>query len=194
MMQISLQNMTYLNTSDAMLTECEIPTRNPSTGYMSNALNIDVDPTDRNRVWFSEYNYDKIGVVNHQILIPFEIKANQRDIIMSTDDQSKPQQEQINLEVMVQPKNITSNIINTKRDVITFKASSSMTPFGSLKNVSGSFVPHSVNLSSMTQNVPMRLTLTLDEGKQVSSGNYTLGVSATDGVVTKTIFMNLLIK
>jgi streptogramin lyase len=99
----------YLNTTDTTLTEYEIPTRNPSTGYMSNALNIDVDPNDGSRIWFSEYNYDKIGVVDYQTTIPFKIKSSQRDIIMSTNDHSRPQQRVVNLELMIQPKNITTN-------------------------------------------------------------------------------------
>jgi hypothetical protein len=69
-----------------------------------------------------------------------------------------------------------------------------MTPFGSLKNISVTFLPHSVNISSVIQRVPIKLILTPEEDKQLTSGNYILGISATDGVVTRTIFMNLLIK
>jgi sugar lactone lactonase YvrE len=184
----------YLNTTDTILTEYEIPTRNPSTGYISNALNIDVDPNDGNRIWFSEYNYDKVGVVDYQIPIPFELKANQRDVIISTDKQNSTQKEQINFEAVIQPKNITLTKTNTKTDVITFKVSSSMTQFGKLKNISASFVPHSVNRSNMLQTIPLKLILSPDEDKQISPGNYTLGISATDGVVTRTSFLNLILK
>jgi hypothetical protein len=69
-----------------------------------------------------------------------------------------------------------------------------MTPFGALKNISATFLPHLVNISSAIQRVPIRLILTPEEDKQLSPGNYTLGISATDGVVTRTIFKNLLIK
>jgi streptogramin lyase len=55
--------MAYFNTTSMTLTEYEVPTRNATNGYIANALMLSVDPTNNNRVWFTEFNNDKIGMV-----------------------------------------------------------------------------------------------------------------------------------
>jgi hypothetical protein len=78
--------------------------------------------------------------------------------------------------------------------IVTFKASSSMSEFGSLKNITSEFYPPSVNISKSPEKVPVQLKLTLEKDKKIVPGNYTLGVSASDGLVTRSVFLNLLIK
>jgi hypothetical protein len=184
----------FLNTTDLELTEYEIPTRNPSTGFISNVLNFAVDPQDRNRVWFSEYNYDKIGIINRDIPVPFGIKSVQRNIIMSSSDPAQSKPTTINLEIISKPINSSSGLIDTGEDALSFKTSGSMTAFGSLKNITTEFSPTALNLSGLTENIPLQLQLRFEKGKQIVSGNYTIGVSATDGTVTKTNFVNLIVK
>jgi hypothetical protein len=184
----------FINTTDLGLTEYEIPTRNPSTGFISNVLNFAVDPQDRNRVWFSEYNYDKIGVINRDIPIPFGIKSVQRNIVMSSSGPAQSKPTTVNIEIIPKPINSSSGSIDTGVDTLSFKTSCSMTAFGSLKNITTEFSPTALNLSGLTENIPLQLQLRFEEGKQITSGNYTIGVSATDGTVTRTNFVNLIVK
>ncbi len=90
--------------------------------------------------------------------------------------------------------NSSSGSINTAGNTLSFKTSGSMTAFGSLKNITAEFSPTAVNLSGLTEKIPLRLQLRFEEGKQIASGNYTIGVSATDGTVTRTSFVNLAVK
>jgi hypothetical protein len=184
----------FINTTDLGLTEYEIPTRNPSTGFISNVLNFAVDPQDRNRVWFSEYNYDKIGVINRDIPIPFGIKSVQRNIVMSSSGPAQSKPTTVNIEIIPKPINSSSGSIATGEDTLSFKTSCYMTAFGSLKNITTEFSPTALNLSGLTENIPLQLQLRFEEGKQIASGNYTIGVSATDGTVTRTNFVNLIVK
>ena len=57
------------------LTEYEVPTRDPLNGYLANALTLAINPKNNNKIWFTEFNHDKIGVVDHDIPIPFDIHA-----------------------------------------------------------------------------------------------------------------------
>jgi len=188
--------ISFINTTNMQLTEYEIPTRDPSTGYISNVLNFAVDPLDRNRVWFSEYNYDKIGLVDRHIPISFGIKSNLQDITISTNNQHKFSPEAINLQIMNEPTNVESNGNGSDlpKNSISFKISSSMTPFGSLKNISSEFIPDGLNIASLPKITPIQLRLSPEQETEIYPGNYTLGVSATDDYVTKTIFLNLIIK
>jgi streptogramin lyase len=188
--------MSLMNTTELQLTEYEIPTRDPSTGYISNVLNFIVDPLDRNRVWFSEYNYDKIGILDRHVSIPFAINSNQSDIIISTDKDQKFPPKSINFELLKVPNKVPydSSNSNSNETIVTFKASSSMSEFGSLKNITTEFFPQSINISKSPERVPIQLKLTLEKDKEIVPGNYTLGIGASDGLVTTSVFQNLLIK
>jgi len=59
---------------------------------------------------------------------------------------------------------------------------------GGFANMTGNFTVSSVDLSKVNQSVPVQLILQNDGAK---AGNYTLGISASDGLVTKTIFVDL---
>ena len=141
----------FINTTDLGLTEYEIPTRNPSTGFISNVLNFAVDPENRNRVWFSEYNYDKIGVINRDIPIPFGIKSVQHNIVMSSSGPAQSKPTTVNIEIIPKPINSSSGSIDTGGDTLSFKTSGSMTAFGSLKNITTEFSPTALNLSGLTK-------------------------------------------
>jgi hypothetical protein len=69
-----------------------------------------------------------------------------------------------------------------------------MSEFGSLKNITTEFFPQSVNISKSPEKVPVQLKLTLEKDKRIVPGNYTLGIGASDGLVTTSVFQNLLIK
>jgi hypothetical protein len=58
------------------LLEDEVPTRNPLNGYIANALTLSADPNDNNKVWFTEFNHDKIGVLDRSPPIRFDINSS----------------------------------------------------------------------------------------------------------------------
>ena len=67
--------ISLFNSTDMTLTEYEVPTRDPLNGYLANALTLAINPKNNNKIWFTEFNHDKIGVVDHDIPIPFDIHA-----------------------------------------------------------------------------------------------------------------------
>jgi hypothetical protein len=69
----------FFNTTAMTLLEYEVPTRDPFNGYIANALTLSADPNDNNKVWFTEFNLDKIaywtGVhLFHLILIHQQVR------------------------------------------------------------------------------------------------------------------------
>lgn len=66
---------------------------------------------------------------------------------------------------------------NNNRTLIFLNASSSMNPLGKFVNMTAKFYPTSI------------IDLNKDRSeKAISPGNYTLGISATNGIITKSIF------
>jgi len=51
-----------------------------------------------------------------------------------------------------------------------------------------------LNIASLPKITPFQLRLSPEQKTEIYPGNYTLGVSATDDYVTKTTFLNLIIK
>ena len=66
----------FFNTTAKTLLEYEVPTRDPLNGYIANALTLSADPNDNNKVWFTEFNHDKIGVLDKSPPIPFDINSS----------------------------------------------------------------------------------------------------------------------
>src|SRR5438445_7310673 len=66
----------FFNTTAMALLEYEVPTRDPFNGYIANALTISADPNDNNKVWFTEFNHDKIGVLDVSLPVPFDINSS----------------------------------------------------------------------------------------------------------------------
>ncbi len=164
----------FFDMANKTLTEYEIPSR-PADGYLVYPLNIAADPFDGNKLWFSEWNTDKFGMVNGEIPIPFDIRSEANKIILS-DNQSK--QQTINIEIS------KNNLVN-KNNIVFLNASSSMKPNAGLGNVDLTF---SDNVIDLTKKHQVQLLL---RNNSAQPGNYTLGISAFDGTVTKTIFLDL---
>lgn len=156
---------------DYTLTEYSIPSV-PKDGYLTYSLNISQDPHDEKILWFSEWNTDKVGVINGHIPIPFEITPGKKDIVLD----SNKTDDTINLQI----QSILHNPL-----AVTLNASSSITGTAELGNLKAKFSSDMVDLSQDRQ-----VLLSLHDGG-VAPGNYTLGVSASDGYVTKTVFLNL---
>jgi hypothetical protein len=88
---------------------------------------------------------------------------------------------------------------NNNHFLVFLNASSSMNPFGKFVNMTAKFSPTSViNMTKIRDygNVTagsVKLILQRDDNT-IPIGNYTLGISASDAKVTKSIFRNLLVK
>lgn len=217
--RIAFFNITY-----STLTEYEIPTRNQSLGYIANALNIAVDPADsENKVWFSEYNHDKIGVLDRSIPIPFNIQFStlNKEIVFNTTSLGKSQN-QNQQQQQLQHQNGQPLIVNFKiskysnllinssssssiskngdvDNIVYFKASSSMSPYG-LFSGNVSFSKNYIDLRKIKDNtVPQQapIQLLVNQKNEPSSSPkpyedniYTISISATNGLVTKSIFLS----
>jgi hypothetical protein len=70
----------FFNTTAMTLSEYEVPTRDPLNAYLANALTLSADPNDNSRVWFTEFNHDKIGVLDISPPIPFDINSSARSL------------------------------------------------------------------------------------------------------------------
>ena len=164
------------------LTEYEIPIQDPSKGYVVYPLTIAIDPTNNNRLWFVELYNDKIGMVDGSLAIPFDIHTQVIKVKLSTKKQNTA-----TIDFDITEKNESQ--LNKKNDVVSFGTSSSITYWGELANMTARFSDDSKELTTLKENSTVHLFL--ENYSNVLPGNYTLGISATDGMVIKSIFMNL---
>src|SRR2546422_6002082 len=81
----------FFNTTAMTLLEYEVPTRDLFNGYIANALTLSADPNDNNKVWFTEFNHDKIGVLDRSPPIPFDIKSSANKITILSSPNNKAQ-------------------------------------------------------------------------------------------------------
>lgn len=163
----------YFDLENKTLTEYSIPSV-PKDGYLTYPLNISQDPHDEKILWFSEWNTDKVGVINGHIPVPFEIVPSKKEITLG----SNKLDDTINMEIQ-------GDLIHSS--TVSLNASSSITSTAELGNLTVRFASDVVNLSHDRQ-----VLLSLHNGG-VQPGNYTVGISASDGYVTKTVFLNLTI-
>ena len=114
-------------------------------------------------------------MINGGIQKPFDIHLDANKIILNND---KLTQQTIDIKIL------KNNIANTNH-IILLNASSSIQPNAGLGNLDVKFSDDKVDLSKMNQ---VRLLI---QNNSVPPGNYTLGISASDGMVTKTVFLDL---
>ena len=167
--------LAYFDIYNRTLLEYNIPSL-PKDGFLTYPLNIALDPFDDKKLWFSEWNTDKIGLVNGKTAIHFGISAN-ADKIMLRNNTS--QENIVNLEVSGQSPYSSNEVF--------LNASSSITPTAGFGNMTVKFSSNVIDLS-LTHRAQLFL-----QNHGVPAGNYTLGISASDGFVTKTIFLDLVI-
>ena len=162
------------------LTEYEVPTRNPQMGYTANVLTMAADPTNENRAWFTEWSEDKIGYIDKSVSITFGIHTPDKQIILE-----KGQTANLSIEITRNPK------VELFNKTLSFNASSSAVQSGVLLNATASFTPESIDLSKIiaTQTVMFELK---DQG--IRQGQHILAVSATDGAVIRTVYLELVVK
>ncbi|MFY9300274.1 MAG: hypothetical protein WAO91_03705 [Candidatus Nitrosotenuis sp.] len=165
----------FFNTSDMTLIEYEIPNRT-SDGSIVYPLGLS---TTSNAVWFSEWNADKIAVINAEKSIPFDIRAKENRI---TIPRISEKSEIIDLEIL-------GNDDMLRDHSVSLMVSSSMEPSLGLVNMTAKFTEKKISFTGVDTK---RVQLMLD-AHSAPSGNYTLAISATDGTVTKSIFVDMMI-
>ena len=158
--------------SNKTLVEYSIPSL-PKDGYLTYPLNISQDPHDEKTLWFSEWNTDKVGVIDGNVPIPFELNLNTTQIVLSHNKTG------------VVDLKITGNAHYS--ELLSLNASSSITPTAELGNLTVKF---SSNVVDPSHDGIVKLFL---NNGGVTPGNYTVGISASDGFVTKTKFLDLYI-
>jgi hypothetical protein len=158
-----------LDVSNKTLTEYEIPSL-PNDGYLTYPLNIAQDQHDEKILWFSEWNTDKIGMINGHASLPFEINLNATHVVV---DKNRNAVIEMTIPASKNPETLVLN------------ASSTITPTAELGNLTVKFLPNMVNTSH--DNV---ISILVTNGG-VAPGDYTLGLSASDGLVTSTKFVGL---
>lgn len=203
--------ISFLNITDTSLTEYEIPTRNKTMGYTANVLTIATDPTNSNRLWFTEFNTDKIGVVDRGIPIPFNINVSEYEINLSipsnaeekvkqTSQNQKNYSKIININIdrinnsTVNTDNANNYDQNKDRDFVFINASSSMNPTGKFVNMTANIQPSIIDLSKVgiiQDKTSNQVNLELKTEPNTPEGNYTIAISATNGKVTKSLFRTL---
>jgi streptogramin lyase len=154
--------------SNDTLTEYFIPSL-PKDGYLTYPLNISQDPHDEKILWFSEWNTDKIAMINGHTPIPFGLHLNSTHIALGHGKTG------------VVDLTITGNFSGP----LSLNASSTITPTAELGNLTARFSSNTVNVSN---NDVVRLSIGNDG---VAPGNYTLGISASNGFVGTTKFLYL---
>ncbi len=199
-------SLAFLNTADHTLTEFNIPNNQPPepSPYMINnpiarqnigaqdayysavfTLNLSLDPKNPNRLWFSQWNNDKIGVVDRSRPLPFDIHSNVTQIVLSGND-SLQQKAVIDINVTKNHDALLEE--NGNINSVFLATSSTMVPNGGFTKISAKFTNDIINFTKPDMQVQLVLK---NEGAK--AGNYTVGISASDGLVTKTIFFDLII-
>jgi streptogramin lyase len=196
--------ISFFNTTAMTMSEYEVPTRDPHDSYLANALTLSTDPNDNNRVWFTEFDHDKIGVLDISTRIPFDINSSAGKITVPSSSISIPNNKAQKLELATIKVQIVSTKSGGKNDnnnhfLVFLNASSSMNPFGKFVNMTAKFFPTSViNMTKIRDygNVTARsVKLILQrDNNTIPIGNYTFGISASDTKVTKSIFSDLLVR
>ncbi|MDE1830047.1 MAG: hypothetical protein KGI25_06975, partial [Thaumarchaeota archaeon] len=167
--------LALLDTVNKTMIEYNIPSR-PKDGFLTYPLNIATDPADNLILWFSEWNTDKLGRIDGHVAVPFSISADTAKVILNPDASKAVT---VNLTVSGQSPSSANKVY--------LNASSSMTPVAGFDNVDVSIMPDTLDLSSSHQ---AQLVL---RDYSATPGNYTLGVSVSNGIVTKTIFLGLVV-
>ncbi len=172
-------NIGFFDRRTLTLTEYKVPCNLEQVCFM---LNLATDPHDANKTWFSEWDADKIGVVDKTLQVPFDIKTDLDRIVLGSDIS----RQEIGIEILGKDVGLGTNYTT-----VSLNASSSMEPAAGLVNVSASFPEgHTVNLTRASKQ-DFKLLL---EDHSAPPRNYTLGISATNGMATKTRFLELVVK
>ena len=164
----------YFDLNKKILTEYSVLSL-PKNGYVTYILNLGTNPNDDKIAWFSEWNADKIGMINSHTKVPFDISVTNNTVILGPDETKS-------LSLFINGSNPLTN------NVLTLNTSSSIIPDASLGNLTVKYSTEKVDVTT-TNTVQLYL-----HNNGVIPGNYTLGLSASDGFVTKIVYVGIIIK
>ncbi len=160
-----------MNPENEVLTEYEIPTRNPRFGNISDVLYLTVDKEDN--IWFTEWTSNKIAVLDTHIQIPFSIETSQRIIQIDHGGIA-------NITVKLNTDDLLDNPVH-------LYASGTITPIGNLDGLEASFEPNEL---SSENNVS---TLTLNASRTLLPGVYTLMVAGKYHDINRLVAVELVV-
>lgn len=160
------------------LIEYGIPSR-PSDGYIVFPLNIAIDPTNDDLLWFSEWNTDKIGVIDKSIPLPFDIILLEN---VSYQDHGESKSAKISISI-VKNQNLLEN---TNLNNLLLNASSTLELNAGLGNMTVTFSRNNLDLTETDQELVDVLIQNITTKK-----SHTLSLSVTNGEITKSLFFEL---
>lgn len=164
----------YFDLEKKTLTEYSVLSL-PQNGYITYPLNLGTNPNDDEIVWFSEWNADKIGMIDGHTKIPFDVSVGNNTLTLGPDETAS-------LSFFINGTNPLTN------NVLTLNTSSSIIPDASLGNLTVKYASEKIDLTKTNA-----VQLYVHNGG-VNPGNYTLGLSASDGFVTKTVYVEITIR
>ena len=173
----------FFNTEKMELIEYEIPSR-PSEGYIVFPLSIATDPTNDDLLWFSEWNTDKIGVVDKSIPIPFDLVPEKDEIVFLQNNNEKSDNAWITVNIIKNQSFIEENVHN----MVWLNASSTLELNAGLGDMHVNFSTNHIDLTKINEKVKVDILLQ----NITETGNHILSISATNGIITKSIFFNLI--
>ena len=126
-------------------------------------------------------------LIDQQVRLPCCHQPNN-----TTQKNAPPAAATLNVEVTTKSNTNTNN----NRTLIFLNASSSMNPLGKFVNMTAKFYPTSIiDLNKdRSEKAQSNMILQRNGSTPISPGNYTLGISATNGIITKSIFRYLFVK
>ena len=174
------RRISYLDKKNMTLIEFEIPSR-PLGGEAVYPFNIALDPTNNNRLWFSEWNTDKIGMVDRSVNIPFDISTSTRKIV----EHENSLENKSMLDVVTKKSSSWSaNGFN----MVYLNATTAPDPLTGYTNMTMEFSPSILDLTKMDKTASAILYVNKNPDEAFNS---TLIISASNGIVTKSIFVDL---
>lgn len=176
----------FLDKKNMTLTEYEIPSR-PNDGYIVYPLNISLDPTDNNKIWFSEWNTDKIGVLDRRVPLPFDIHTDVRKLDLQENSFKKEHSATVNVTITKGFSSLSDN----NSHIVSLNASIAPDPLIGNTDILLKFSSSMVVLTKTNETASAQLSIQSYLDKTFNS---TLALSATDGWVTKSVFVDFGVK
>lgn len=164
----------YFDLQKKTLTEYSIMSL-PKDGYVTYSLNLATDPHDDQTVWFSEWNTDKIGTINGHEKIPFDTSTENNTLVLGPNETKS-------ISLFINGTNPSSN------NMLAIKTSSSIVTDASLGNLTIQYPEEKIDL---TKTNAVKLYV---HNNGVKPGLYMLGLGASDGFVTKTVYVQVTIR
>jgi len=158
------------DTTNQILIEYEIPTKNFDWGGISNPLQFDID--NQGNIWFTEWTENKIAVLDAQKALEFTIETSTREINMNKNERKE-------ITLIIEPKD---------RIMANIKSSGTFTINGLLENVSITFEQIDSEFDTI-QEIPI-----LIKAENLEVGTYTIMISVESQEITQSIPIRLIIK